>query len=476
MVIFRLLIFVYVSLEQSRVTKIEHHQHNMLLQLGEDSTVLNSINGDIAGPSSSLSPEINAHGKIREPMQGAQYHSWGTLAENKRIQLQGVLQYINYTYYEGEGSKAHRDYGPFPVFLSSQRLFYSVKVLQQRLPNTIPTRMQAILPHFQTALSAIPRYAKGFPNLVKLVRAQEDTESPYFNLSLPLIFSIDDHRGCCLNNFERTSAVDASNAVWSVPFITFSNAANCQYRFPVPTYKTYEYTALRHRKQEFHDLYPWERKKKAAYWRGGCSDAKRGHRGRFILLANANSTRRINVKPIKPGLLCPNEMDPRVMDRYQPPENAMKFKAVFDIDGNAWSERFSRLLCYNSAVIKIKLHEDGQDEYIMHDLIPGYHYISADLENFTKVTMEVLEDDAMLKQVVANANQWCQDYMTKEQLNLAFLSVLEGYVTSLEDGWEVAWKEAQHYYISATRKVATGGFADEISDVNNLKSKIDGLL
>jgi len=34
-------------------------------------------------------------------------------------------------------------------------------------------------------------------------------------------------------------------------------------------------------------------------------------------------------------------------------DHQMKYKAIFDIDGNNWSSRFPKLLCTNSVIIKV---------------------------------------------------------------------------------------------------------------------------
>ena len=126
--------------------------------------------------------------------------------------------------------------------------------------------------------------------------------------------------------------------------------------------------------------------------------------------------------------------DPFCSDK-QPANTSMKYKAVLDIDGNSWSSRFPRLLCYNSAVIKITLEED-YEEYFMADLEPNVHFIPATLENFTKVAAEYMKDtkenDAFLRQIVQNANAFCRERFTEDRLNLDFLSIMNSYVKSLD--------------------------------------------
>ncbi|KAK1747680.1 hypothetical protein QTG54_001643 [Skeletonema marinoi] len=85
----------------------------------------------------------------------------------------------------------------------------------------------------------------------------------------------------------------------------------------------------------------------------------------------------------------------------------MKYKAIFDIDGNNWSARFNNLLCYNSVIIKIA---PDFVEANFKGLIPGVHYLPAMLDNITQVAEFVMDRTMMPDaQVVANANAWCKE-------------------------------------------------------------------
>ena len=47
-----------------------------------------------------------------------------------------------------------------------------------------------------------------------------------------------------------------------------------------------------------------------------------------------------------------------------PETDTMNYRAVLDLDGTAWSERFARLLCYNSVVIRIEVDNDLEEYFI----------------------------------------------------------------------------------------------------------------
>ena len=82
-------------------------------------------------------------------------------------------------------------------------------------------------------------------------------------------------------------------------------------------------------------------------------------------------------------------LQPRISykDFLQTETDFMNYWAVLDLDGTAWSERFARLLCYNSVVIHIEVDND-LEEYFYFDggeLQPHVHYLPATLKNYTLV-------------------------------------------------------------------------------------------
>lgn len=57
--------------------------------------------------------------------------------------------------------------------------------------------------------------------------------------------------------------------------------------------------------------------------------------------------------------------------KYMNKEESVANKFVIDIDGNAWSSRFRRLLNSNNVVLKASMYP----EWLSHLLIPWYHYV-----------------------------------------------------------------------------------------------------
>lgn len=116
--------------------------------------------------------------------------------------------------------------------------------------------------------------------------------------------------------------------------------------------------------------------------------------------------------------------------------------------------RFPKLLCYNSVVVKM---EPRYVEYFWPMLQSGVHYLSANEANLTAVAQFIAanENQAKLREIVVNANRWCSRQMTQSQLKVDFLSILNGYVEELSiyDGGWLSWWEANYvHYIRQGEK------------------------
>jgi hypothetical protein len=91
-------------------------------------------------------------------------------------------------------------------------------------------------------------------------------------------------------------------------------------------------------------LYPWSAKIPKVVWRGrltGYTHAE-GDRPREKLVEFARDY--FDIMDVEAA----NKNNKIDQDDFQ------KYVAVLDIDGNAWSARFAKLLCYSSVVLKVK--------------------------------------------------------------------------------------------------------------------------
>jgi hypothetical protein len=287
-------------------------------------------------------------------------------------------------------------------------------------------RLQTLLPHFQRALQTTLFEHQGqFPALFSQLTG--------FG-SIPLIFDLGDYRSCQDPNISTTNDTTSSSTVveprmvpsLNVPLFTIPFLTRCNFVFPIPGYSTYEYVARfgeengtnvwRDRMANWSRTFPWDKKKSSVYWRGGCKK----NRHEFLRKALRRPAYTMDVFPVGGCPVVKQRKKAKNIQRFVSSwEESMEYKAVFDIDGNSWSERFPRLLCYNSAVIRVELDDDFE-EYMFKDLVPGVHFIPATLNNFTDVARLFLsgDKDDYLQSVVQNANDWCATYMTVEMLNL----------------------------------------------------------
>lgn len=99
-------------------------------------------------------------------------------------------------------------------------------------------------------------------------------------------------------------------------------------------------------------------------------------------------------------------------------DDFQKYRVVIDIDGNSWSERFPRLLCRNSVVVKI---QPEQVDYFWPTLQAGVHYVATNVSHLVEAVRSALssehEDD--MKRMVANARKWCRRQMVRRAFGTA---------------------------------------------------------
>jgi hypothetical protein len=406
------------------------------------------------------------------------FHSWG----QEGIELDPILRFINDTYYnyqDTESSWYNELYGPFAGFVamhngSRPMMWFPKKVLRRRSkPDIINKRLKRMLPRFQRSLKKVlfdypDRFRAIFEVLEKVG-------------SFPIVMQLDDYRGCLKDNYNMTAQVKKS-----LPTMSLCRQTGCQYSFPIPGYQTYTYASIPKSGtwdevfQQWAETYPrMEDKIPKAFWRGSCNGGGFTHRLDFAKVALAADSSHLDVK-LTGGRWCTTgfPLAPNLTQK----EESMRYRATLDIDGNSWSERFPRLLCYNSVVIKVNVEQD-HDEYFMPSLIPGVHYLAASLDNYTEVARWAVQDSSLpaIKRIVENANSWCKQSMTMSRLNYDFLTVLNGIVEGLnanDISWVDRWAQVQNNYLGVGLKNAHDGFAFRVWPVSLLEKTPDmeGLL
>lgn len=413
------------------------------------------------------------------------FHSWGP----EGIEFDPILRFINSTYYQYNNTE--RDwyvklYGPFGGFVamhngSRPMLWIPKKVLKRRSkPDIVNKRLKRMLPRFQHALKKVLfDYPHRFQPIFRVLEKVG---------SFPVVFQLDDYWGCLNDNYNMSMMKRSDEHVKkSLPTMSLCRQNGCNYSFPIPGYTTYHYATIpkdgtwEQTMNQWQQDYPrMEQKIKKAFWRGSCGSGDLYHRSEFaqqvLLLDDAEQY--LDVKATGPKFCPPNFL----VVNATPPTESMRYRAVLDIDGNSWSERFPRLLCYNSVVIKVNVEPD-HDEYFMPSLTPGVHFLPASIDNYTEVSKWAVDDANLpqVSQIIDNANEWCKRSMRSTRLNYDFLTILNGIIEGLNDNdpeWIDRWGQIQNSYLGQEVYSAHEGFAFRVWPYNLLNPAPDmqGLL
>lgn len=180
--------------------------------------------------------------------------------------------------------------------------------------------------------------------------------------SVPLILAFGDMRNCANLTFPRLS------------WCTVPESEPCR-AIPIPGYNLYlerhgHSANASHFYSTMETKYPWSSKLRKAVWRGAATG--------FAPTGTWDSLPRARL--VNYSIHHPNWFDAaftgfiEFAERYDgegsklrlnsrlarpiPMDDYQKFRAVVDMDGNAWSARFGSLLCMNSVVIKVRYSDN----------------------------------------------------------------------------------------------------------------------
>jgi hypothetical protein len=250
----------------------------------------------------------------------------------------------------------------------------------------------------------------------------------------------------------------------SVPLFTTCALRDCEHSFPSPAYMTiidrqedtsHWFNFFRMWDKDF----PWESKQRQVVWRGGLTennpdkvfDSQRWRLTKLVHeLPDSKQKELFDVGLTHvPEFLSQNmNIDVSQVGGFKAGTGGMnnfqKYMAVLDADGNSWSSRFGTLLCYNSVAVKV---EPQYLDYFYNDLIPWKHYVpvKADLSDLIENVSFILDpaNDALAREIVANANQWCSERFTTKELAHDMLDIYESYVQMLDRAdpdWTTKWE------------------------------------
>lgn len=239
----------------------------------------------------------------------------------------------------------------------------------------------------------------------------------------------------------------------SVPVLTTCATVACNYSFPSPAYMTIVNAQpdMNHWLSvfdEFEEKYPWDKKIPKVFWRGGLTEndpnrvfesARWRLNKKIHEISDEDSKNLYDVgfTGFPSFLTAQIDIDEKLVGGFKPGLAAMndfqQYKAILDMDGNSWSSRFSTMLCYNSLAIKV---EPDYADHFFFDLIPWKHYvpIKSDLSDLIDNIKFVLDpaNDGIVLNIIAAANQWCTQRLTKSALALDQLDIWNSYVERLD--------------------------------------------
>jgi hypothetical protein len=260
---------------------------------------------------------------------------------------------------------------------------------------------------------------------------------------IPFLFEFSDESRCGDNAFKwSTSAAGLEHL--HLPIFTMARQNGCNFSFPFPTYLGIEHAKENGTVWESHfntlkTKYPWENKLPMAVWRGTLTGDRKNPLNRLWLEKHAQEVE--NGTLIDALIVRGKNASNRI-----PFEDFQLHKAIIDIDGNGWSGRFLRLLCTNSVVIKLT---PSWFDYNMDYIKPWVHYIPADPFSEINASLPQVmkfindkENEQQILNIISNAQKWCRDNLTYENMKEDILDIFASYVEELDRGdtkWEQIW-------------------------------------
>jgi len=393
-----------------------------------------------------------------EKREVVKYHEWGP----EGIQIGALIAFFrnrlfNYYGYKSEKMLKNHRKAPGrheflvrnPPFLAiigfknnetSPNVYFSSKVFCKGRQAGI--RLSAIIPELNQALSVDLIKSSNWQKYPSLITALKDS-------SIPILFYPSDWGYCAKNEYDYIG-LDGTKQIGSVPKLTYSYIKDCGYNFAIPDYNIFK-LAQQNKTDlvEERNNYPnWESQIKKAVWRG-CIDSNINREKMLNLVRNNTNFDVANVEWLSKS------------GEYMPMVDYMKYRAVLDIDGRAWTDRFQNLLCLKTVVIKIVMNYTS---YFTVELTPGVHYLPASLENLTEVVEYAISDDNSeeMKSIVSRANEWCDNEVVPSKLRNNMLSILDGYADELyraDANWTNTWNNySQEFLIGERAWNATGGW------------------
>jgi len=349
--------------------------------------------------------------------------------ESKGINIMTILRWLNYTV-TGKRLKRKFDSDNFPTIPAmlvsnnndnSTGGKYSL-IYAEPVVNTLSSskffRRTRFLPLQYIINKSINSFnGSKYINSRPLKRLYEILDNGLF---IPLVLDISDMKQCATNySVNYFDIIFEELPVWS-----FSTHVNCLHAFGLPFSYSWRGGRVRTDSSEWDAVfeasdqsYPWSAKERIAVWRGGGGGL--GWRQSMVEMVSGN--------PL---------VDAQFAEKHQriPFEDFQKYRTVMDVDGNAWSERFNKLLCMNTPVIKV---QPTFLNYLDFTATPHVHFIPAPLnETLINVVNWTLapENEGAVLDIMYNARAWCREHMTTMHVMEDVVFQLAAYVELLDTG------------------------------------------
>lgn len=283
--------------------------------------------------------------------------------------------------------------------------------------------------------------------------------SQSLKLGFPFLAFYGDFTGCNHVNWRNQT----------VPLFTTAAAVDCQYAIPFPNYQTISDAEVSPTRwdeafRRGNVRYPWHSKLPQVVWRGSLTgnvlnETHKSTRWTVLEEVHRISSKMFDVKATRlpkrhEGLQLNLSAIGGMGDGFSNMEDFQKYKAILDMDGNSWSSRFGKLMCFNSVVLKMK---PRYVDYFFFDLIPWVHYIPvADVKDLIDKTKFALDPDnaERVRTIILEANAWCRRRMVQDQITEDILDIWESYIRLLDSGsggpqWQSEWAQAKALILRA---------------------------
>jgi Glycosyl transferase family 90 len=266
------------------------------------------------------------------------------------------------------------------------------------------------------------------------------------NATIPFLVWYGDYRDCPSNgNYWENGMLRPIR----VPLMTMCARLDCPYAIPIPSYQSIQTANAASSFNSSHFHIPWNSKQPKLVWRGSLSDANHGNwtmSARFRIVRQAlhrPDLFDVGFTQIPPQHRLPIDQTLLMKPALVPMERFMEYQAILDMDGNSWSSRFGTLLCYNSVVLKVT---PAFVDSFYYQLRPHVHYIPVNSSGNSGTWLEALTrkmldpgQAAQVGQIVDQANAWCRNYFTTENLAREYLDIWQTYATWIQRGSRPEW-------------------------------------